>query len=200
MKIATVELSRQLRKDTSLLEILNNITNILNLGRYQMRVVSTAPTHTGEDGEHLLYISGTVRRIYFYDTTNSTWQFIEWNDEGLAHATLVKTVSLTGQTASIGATTLYTPAAAGLYRVSVYMVCSKAGSGGTLDCTIGFTDVTQAQSVSPASQVDLTGKGNASQGDSFISSTAVAITYATTVAGEGGAPEYDIHFTLERLT
>ncbi|KKL83635.1 hypothetical protein LCGC14_1972760 [marine sediment metagenome] len=200
MKVASVELSRSLRKDVSLLEILNNISNILNLGRYQMRVVSTVPTHTGEDGEHLLYISGTVRRFYFYDTTNSTWQFIEWNVSGIGQATIVKTISLTGQLASIGATTLYTPAAAGLYRVSVYMVCSSAGSGGTLDATIGWTDAVQAQSSSPASQVDLTGEGNASQGTVFISSTAAAITYATTVAGEGGAPEYDLHITVERIT
>jgi len=165
-----------------------------------MRVLSAVPTHTGEGGEHLLYISGTVRRFYFWDDTNSTWQFIEWNGSGLAHATVVATVSLTGQTASIGATALYTPAVAGLYRVSVYHVCSSAGSSGTLDSTISWTDITQAQSTTPAAQINLNGKGNAASGNIFISSTAVAFTYATTVAGEGGAPEYDLHISVERIS
>ncbi len=44
-----------------------------------MRVIDTVPDWEGEDGEHLLYVSGTIRRLYFYDLTNLTWQYLEWN-------------------------------------------------------------------------------------------------------------------------
>ena len=44
-----------------------------------MRVVATVPTHVGEEGEFLLYVSGTTRRFYFYDITNDTWHYLEWS-------------------------------------------------------------------------------------------------------------------------
>ena len=181
------------------MDFVNEVRNILSLGRYQMRVVTSAPDWTGESGEQLLYISGTVRRLYWYDGINSTWQYIEWNASGLGSTSIVDIVTLTGQTASIGATTMYTVPAAGLYRASVYQLCSKAGTGGTLDTTIAWTDITQAQSSTPAAQVDLTGKGNGGTGSVFISSEAAVITYATTVAGEAGAPEYDLSIVLEKM-
>src|SRR3990167_233391 len=117
MRVAETDLSPALRKDVNLLELFNNITSILNYGRYQMRMVSSVPTHTGEQGEHLLYISGTVRRFYYWDDTNSTWQFIEWNNSGEFCPTIVAVVPLTGQTGDIATTTIYTPIVAGLYRV-----------------------------------------------------------------------------------
>jgi len=200
VKVASVDLSRQLRKDTSLLEILNNITLILNLGRYQMRVVSSVPTHTGEDGEHLLYISGTVRRFYFYDTTNSTWQFLEWNASGLGQATIVATIALTDQGDDIGATTLYTPAASGMYRVSTYALTTTAGAGGTLDVTIGWTDDEQAQSSVVVNDMDLTVDKTAAQNTLFIRSTAAAITYTTAIAGKSGSPKYSLFIVVERVT
>lgn len=200
MKIAEYEFSKTTRKDGGLLDFINDVQKIINYGRYQLRIVTSVPTWTGDPGELLLYVSSTVRRLYFYENTNSTWQFIEWNNDGLGQPAIVATAALTGQTASIGATTLYTPAAIGTYRVSVYQLCSGAGSGGTLDTTIGWTDNVQAQSSNPAAQVDLTSKGSASSGTIFIQSTAAAITYETTVAGAAGDPEYDLYITVERLT
>ena len=200
MKVASVSLSRALRKDVSLLEILNNISSILNLGRYQMRVITSVPTHTGDDGEHLLYISGTVRRFYFYDTTNSTWQFLEWNDSGFGQTVIVKRVELTDQGGDIGATTLYTPAASGLYRVSTYALTTTAGAGGTLDVTIGWTDDEQAQSSVVVNDMDLTVDKTAAQNTLFIRSTAAAITYATAIAGKSGTPKYSLFIIVERLS
>src|SRR3990167_4995660 len=120
MKIQDYSFSTDTRKDINLLSILDDFKDLINNGRYQMRVVSTVPTYTGEDGEHLLYISGTTRRLYWYDATNATWQFLQWSSSGLAHATVIATVQLTAQSSNIGATTIYTPSAAGLFRVSVY--------------------------------------------------------------------------------
>lgn len=183
------------------MDFVNTLRQIINLGRYQMRVVSTAPTHTGEGGEHLVYISGTVRRFYWWDDTNSTWQFIEWNGEGLGHATVVATVALTAQAASIGTTTLYTPVAAGMYRVSVYhLVTTAATSSGTLNTTIGWTDDESAKTNLPAAQLDLTVDQSAASGTVFARATAAAITYSTTMAGEDGSPKYSLFIVVERLT
>lgn len=164
-----------------------------------MRIVTAVPTWTGEAGEFLLYISGTVRRWYWYDNTNSTWQFIEWNSSGLSQATIVKTIQLAGQTGDIGATTIYTPAAAGLYRLSVYSVCTTAGAGGTLDVTLGWTDVEQAQTSVVINDLDLTTLGAAGSNILFISPSAAAITYTTAIAGKSGSPEYTLDIVAERL-
>ena len=191
MKLQSVELSRQLRKDTSLLDFIDEVTKIINFGRYQMRIVTSVPTHTGDDGEHLLYISGKIKRKYFYDPTNSTWNYL---------TPMVATVSLTEQGAAIGATTLFTPDAVGTYRVSVYQVMTTAGSGGTLATVIGFTDNEQAQTSSPAGNLDMTLLGAASSGTLFIQSTAVAITYTVTTAGIGGSPKFSLYITVEQLS
>ena len=191
MKVQQIELSRQLRKDTSLLDFINNVTQILNLGRYQVRIITSVPTHTGDDGEHSLYISGKTKRLYFFDPTNSAWNYL---------TPMVATVSLTGQSSAIGATILFTPDVAGTYRVSVYQVITKAGSGGTLATTIGWTDNQQAQTSKPASDLNMTSLGAASSGLLFIQSAAVAITYTTTIAGAAGAPEFDLYITVEQLS
>ncbi len=200
MKLVEYQFSKESRKDTSLVDFINDINKIINFGRYQMRVVSTVPTHVGEEGEHLLYINGTVRRLYFYDITNSTWHFINWNTSGFAQATIVATVSLTAQTGNIGSTNIYVPSASGTFRVNVYQICSKAGSAGSLDSVIGWTDVVGAKTISPAGAVDLTSIANGSTGMSFIVTTAAAITYTTTITGGAGAPEYNLYIVLEALS
>ncbi len=163
-----------------------------------MRVVTTVPTHIGDEGEFLLYISGTVRRFYFYDSTNSTWQFIQWNTAGFAQATIVETAQLIDQTSDIGTTTLFTPAGAGLFRINVYMICKVAGTG-TLSCTCGWADAVGAKTIKPTADVDLSSTANGAVGTSFISSGASAITYATAIAGKAGSPKYDLHIVIEAL-
>ena len=165
-----------------------------------MRIVSSAPTWTGEDGEFLLYISGTVRRFYWYDPTNSTWQYHEWNVSGLGSPSIITPIQLTGQTGNIGVTTIYTPAATGLYRIGVYSLCSVAGTGGTLAVTIGWTDEVGAKTLKPAADVTLTSTANGSTGIAFIRATAVAITYTTTITGGTGNPQYNLHILLERIS
>lgn len=155
-----------------------------------MQIISSVPTHTGDDGEHSLYISGKIKRLYFYDPTNSAWNYL---------TPMVATASLTGQTAAIGATTLFTPSAAGTYRVSVYQVCTTAGAG-TLATTIGWTDDEQAQTTKPASDVNLANLGEAASGVTFIQATAVAITYTVTAAGIAGGAAFSLYITVEQLS
>ena len=190
MKIPQIEFSRRLRRDTGLLDFQSAVTQLLNLGRYQMQIITTVPTHVGDDGEHSLFISGNTKRMYFYDSTNSTWNYL---------TPMVATKSLTGQTGDIGATTLFTPSATGTYRVSVYLVCTTAGTG-TLSLTIGWTDDAQAQTTKPATDINLNTKGNASSGVFFINATAVAITYTAAIAGKAGSPVYSVYLTLEQLS
>lgn len=199
MKLQDTTLSPQNRKDTNLLQVLDDISNILNNGRYQMRVVSSVPDWTGEEGEHLLYVSGTVRRWYWYDITNSTWQFINWNSSGFGQSTIVATVQLTAQAANIVTTTIYTPAAAGLFRVSVYQICSVAGSAGTLATTVGWTDAAGAKSTSPAANVTLDSTSNGATGMTFISTIAAAITFASTITGGTGSPKFNIYIVVEAM-
>lgn len=200
MKLADYVLSKNVRQDTNLLSVLDDIKNILNEGRYQLRQVASVPTYAGEEGEHLLYVSGTVRRLYFYDITNATWQYIEWNSSGLAQSTVVATVQLTAQAASIGTTTIYTPSVAGLFRVNVYHICSTAGGAGTLDTIISWNDGVSGKSYAPANTVTLTSTNNGDTGMSFISSGASAITYASTITGGAGSPKFDLYIVVEKLT
>jgi len=194
-----MELSPLLRKDLSLVDFINTIASIINNGRYQMRVYASIPTHTGDQGEFGIYISGTMFRFYMYDDTNANWKFIEWNGSGVGQASVVASVALTGQGAAINATTIYTPSAAGTYRVNVYHLVTTAG-GGTLTTTIGFTDDEGAKTVVPASDIDLSVDTSANTGTSFIRSTATAITYTVTIAGISGSPKFSLFIVLERLT
>lgn len=180
-----------------MVDVLNTIQSVINNGEYQLKVVTSVPTWIGVEGEFLLYISGTVRRLYFYDVTNLTWEFIEFNNAGRGQATISAIVQLTAQAAAINTTTLFTPSAAGLYRVSVYMNTTTTGTG-SLSCTIGFSDEAGARTTSPAGTVDLSGL-NASTGITFLSTNTTAITYATAIAGLAGSPKYSLRIVLEQL-
>ncbi len=192
MKLQEYQFSRNIRKDIAFLDFVSDIKTIINYGRYQQSISSTIPTYTGDDGETVLYISGNIKRFYFFDLSNTTWNYL---------TPMVSTVSLTGQTATISATALFTPQAVSTYRISVYHICTKAGTGGTLATTIGWTDNGQAQTTKPAGDINLTAKGNAASGMSFLQSvSSVAITYTATVSGASGAPEYDLYMTLEQMS
>lgn len=198
MKLQDYTFSPQTRKDINLLSLFDDLKDLINNGRYQMRVVSSVPTFVGEEGEHLLYVSGTVRRWYWYDITNGTWQFINWNTAGFGQSTIVANVQLTGQTGDIATTALYTPSAAGLFRISVYQICTTSGTG-TLSCTVSWTDASGAKSTSPAATVDLSSTSNGATGMTFISTTASVINFATAIAGKVGSPQYAIYIVLEAL-
>lgn len=198
MKIQDFSFSSKFRQETDFMDFMKEVSNILNLGRYQMRIITSVPTWIGEGGEHLLYVSGSVRRLYWYDDINATWQFFEWNTSGEFLPTVVQRVILTDQTADIATTSLYVPPTAGLYRTSVYMICTTAGTG-TLSCTVGWSDNSGAKTLKPTGDVDLASTANGATGDIFTQNTAVAITYATAIAGKAGSPKYLLAITVERL-
>lgn len=119
----------------------------------------------------------------------------------LGGAGIVSTATATAQSANITATTLFTPSAAGNYRISVYLVDSAADvTAGAVTATIGYTDAVQAQSLS-TSAVLLTTLGTFTQATFFIrAASGVAITYATSHTGIFGSARYNIYVTAERLS
>lgn len=115
--------------------------------------------------------------------------------------TVVKTLSLRQQQGSIATTNLYLPPGFGIYELAAYQVCSRAGSAGTVQLTLGWTDETlTAQTGAWAAAMSLTTLGNFNQAAVVIVTAAgtYPITYKTTVVGATGSPTYDTHLVLTR--
>lgn len=146
MKLKEFTFSKDLRKDTSFVDFVNEVTTIIN--------------------------------------------------QGLA-AVVIK-VNLADQTAAIGATTIYTPNIAGEFRVSLYAICTTAGTG-TLSFELGWTDEIGVKTIIPIADVNLNSTANGSTGSAFLHAVAGAITFETTIAGLAGSPTYDLFITLEQL-
>jgi len=108
--------------------------------------------------------------------------------------------ALTAQTASIGSTTIFTPASDGIYQISVYTSTTTAGSSGTEVTTIGWKDDTTTQSVSLAA-IQLSTQGSYAQ-QMLVAKckSGQPITYSTVVAGSGGSPQYALYVNVVNLT
>jgi hypothetical protein len=107
-------------------------------------------------------------------------------------------VALTAQTASIGATNLFSSAPAkGEFDVDVYLQCTTADAGAvSVLATIGFTDEAGATSEVTAT-LPLTTTGRTKSSFLLRTSGSANITYATTVATIGTA-QYALHVVARR--
>lgn len=130
---------------------------------------------------------------------------------------ILATVNLTAQAAAISATTLYTPAASGFFRISMMIKVTTPASGGTPSSTLGgitiaFKDGTDsvAQSVLVAltnniGAIALSATGNLTttllSGHMVVwAASGQAITYAIGYASAGTtAMQYEAHFRVEAL-
>lgn len=107
------------------------------------------------------------------------------------------------QTLSLGTQTLTAvPAsAAGWYRVSVYLVCSTAGTGGTVQVNVTWTRNGVTRTISGPSStvtVGLTSTANAAVFNLPLPCDASTnIQYTTTVSGATGSPKYDLIIDTE---
>ncbi len=107
----------------------------------------------------------------------------------------VTNVSLTGQTADIGATNLGT--VAGLYLVSYSLQDTTSDlTAGAVVLTLSYTDGAGATTAT-ATQV-LTGVGRQS-GSVYVQLASGNLTYATTHTGLYGTSAYALHITTERV-
>ena len=129
--------------------------------------------------------------------TNSSGQLISQ-----VAATRVAATSLTGQTASIGNTTLYTPSSAGTYRVVLAMWTMTAGSSGTVSFSLSANTGSGAESFG-SSSLDLTkvnSGGQVSGQWNIHVAASQAISYNTTLTCSScGSPQYGIDVVVERL-
>ena len=143
-------------------------------------------------------ISSPATGLVVYDTTLN--QINIYNGTSWNSGSGITSVKLTAQPSAIGTTTLFTPTSTGVFRVSVYIVDTAAGSAGTVSATIGWTDDEQAQTIS-TSTVPLATLGAFTQSTFFIEATSGnAITYSTAFAGAIGSPMYSLYVTVERLS
>jgi len=119
-----------------------------------------------------------------------------------AAAVRVAATSLTGQTASISNTTLYTPSSAGTYRVSLAMWTMAMGSSGTVSFSLSASTGSGAESFG-SSSLDLTkinSGGQVSGQWNIHVGASQAISYNTTLTCSScGSPQYGIDVVVERL-
>jgi hypothetical protein len=114
----------------------------------------------------------------------------------------VAATSLSGQTGSIGNTTLYTPSVAGQYRVVLSLWTMAAGTSGTVSFSLSANTGSGAESFGSAS-LDLTkvnsGGQVSGQWNMHVDANQ-AISYNTTLTCSScGSPQYGIDVVVERL-
>lgn len=148
--------------------------------------------------------ASTNSLLAFRGSAARTWEFPDVNltvvgKVGTTEGSNLTDVNLTGQTATIGSTSLVTSPAVGMYRVSIYAATSTAGNGGdTVTVTIGWTDAIGAKTYVTAT-LDLS--TTAAQPLTIALPILVAsgnITYATTVV-KTGSPQYLLSLRCEAI-
>lgn len=106
---------------------------------------------------------------------------------------IVASVNFLSQTSNLAASTLYTPAAAGNYRVSVYVTIT-AGAGSFVQATLGYTD--ESGAVTNNTQIEAATSSPA-QACIPIYAEASAITIAVSI--QSGSPTYNVRTVVESL-
>lgn len=112
-----------------------------------------------------------------------------------ANNPIIASVSLTGQSASIGTTTFFTTAAAGLYRITVSLITTTTGVGNVFT-TFGYNNGTASNTIIGATLSFGSSGAEATNTFTFYSPASQTVTYATTYASTGG---YALRVRLEYL-
>ena len=68
-------------------EFADEVTVILNNGKYSAQVVGTPPTWQARNGEFLFMTSSTTRRVYFY--VNNAWHYLEFVVSGTGTSVII---------------------------------------------------------------------------------------------------------------
>ncbi len=67
-------------RDFSLIEFMDDVQAILNNGLYEMRIFGSVPSWTANDGENGIYVSGSIRQLYFY--LSNVWCTLGFSSSG----------------------------------------------------------------------------------------------------------------------
>lgn len=111
---------------------------------------------------------------------------------------------------STAATTVFTPAQDGIYRVSTTLVVTTAGGGGTYNVLLDFTSEYGAETITVANTADGGGSGTLNMtppNHGYINNPATihcingnAIQITVDTSGVSGTMTYNLYVTVERLT
>lgn len=114
-------------------------------------------------------------------------------------------VDLTAQSANVGATNLIASPTAGVYRISAYIIVTRAGgSSSTLPATV-ITWFDQQSAVAQSLTLTPTNNGNSTttyqEAVGVISANTGAIQYSTTGYVSTGSPsmQYALHIRIESM-
>jgi len=110
-------------------------------------------------------------------------------------------VALTGQTAAISSTTIYTATSigAGFYRLSYLAIMTTAGTAGTITPTVTWNDGAARTKALTALTANSLGNNTSGVLCMWLAASQ-AIAFSTAFGSVTGSPQYAIYFTLERLT
>jgi hypothetical protein len=151
-----------------------------------------------------VYFDGTVWRLPPYSGvgTCDNSHAISGAGNCISTPTILGSVALASQTASIGSTNLIAAPTAGMYRVvSIAQATTAAtsGSGCSLAVTIGYTDSAGATTNNTISGLSLAALGRSSA-DLYLMVASGTITYSTTrTAGTCSGDQYALNIIAERL-
>lgn len=107
-------------------------------------------------------------------------------------------VALTGQVANIGATTIYTPLARGVYAARACIEMTTGGGAATYSVNLLYTGDAGAQKTEVLTTVVSTTTGTMGNGEAFVVATAAVIQYS--VSSGGAAGTYNVTIVLSRLS
>jgi hypothetical protein len=134
---------------------------------------------------------------------SDTGNLCVWNGSAwvIPNSSLVASVALTAQNASIGVTTLLAAPTAGLYRASGAIQLTTAGTSGTVSSAITYKDINGNSETDELVSAVTFGTLNNHGGGSIVfwANSGTAIQYSTTVTSAVGSPVYAVQFTLERI-
>jgi hypothetical protein len=152
----------------------------------------------------VVYFDGTVWRLPQYSGVGAcdNSHAISGSGNCISTPTILGSVSLASQTASVAYTNLVPTPAAGLYRVVAVAQATTAatsGSGCSLAVTIGYTDSAGATTNNTISGLSLAALGR-STGTMSLMVASGALTYSTTrTAGTCSGDQYALNLIAERL-
>jgi hypothetical protein len=171
-------------------------------GSINTGTVASSGTITAQTG-------ATLNGVVTTSTDTRIGKLTQYNGATLAGAGIGAVVYLSerpAQTASIPTVDAYIPFASAFYRVSIYLVTTTAGTGGTVTATFSWNDGTGYQS-STSAAVPLTTVGSYQKfnaqtihvvGDPNSDGTSL-IRFYTTVTSATGSPQYAVYVMVERF-
>jgi hypothetical protein len=111
---------------------------------------------------------------------------------------IVATASLTGQSGPLPLTTVYTPPASGMFRVSTYLSVSKTRNvTPTWILTFGWTDDNGPRNTTTSATQN---GSNANAATAVIQSVGgQPLAYSTRLQGEDGETTYNVFIVVEQL-